>query len=99
MKSSKVVSTIALFLLVIFLTAPAFTQVNIIVNPDFESGVPVEGNPSGYGFWSGDFVSAFVSAENGITPISGSRMLHFIYTAKILIQTLLLENYGAEYRH
>jgi hypothetical protein len=56
-------------------------QPNVVVNPGFESGEPIANLPDGYGFWSGDEVG-YVSAENGINPVGGSRMLRFIYAAQ-----------------
>lgn len=53
----------------------------LVTNPSFETleethinGDP--GLPSTYGDWGGD-LSAIVTAENGITPRTGSRMLRF----------------------
>jgi hypothetical protein len=49
-----------------------------VINPGFESETPVIGPPpTEFGIWRGD-VHDFVSAENGINPMSGSRMLRFI---------------------
>ena len=48
---------------------------NLVVNPGYESPTPLGvGRPSATGNWSGD-VSTIVSADQGISPRSGSRML------------------------
>lgn len=47
-----------------------------VANPSFETGSPVIGGSLNLN-WSGD-VHGFVTAENGITPLAGNRMLKFI---------------------
>lgn len=56
---------------------PASAQ-NLVVNPSFESSSPGSGWPSGYGMWSGD-AAASVTAQQGVVPAAGSRMLKFVY--------------------
>jgi hypothetical protein len=51
----------------------------LVINPGFETLESTLGRPSSYGDW-GDNVSQIVSAENGVTPRDGSRMLKFIAT-------------------
>ena len=62
------------------LIAQSVANANLIVNGGFESGSAVAGNvPTTFATWQGD-QSAYVAAENAITPPEGSRMLRFIYT-------------------
>ena len=51
----------------------------LVINPGFETLESTLGRPSSYGDW-GDNVSQIVTAENGVTPHDGSRMLKFIAT-------------------
>ncbi len=51
----------------------------LVTNPGFETPESTLGRPSSYGDW-GDNVSQIVSAENGVTPHNGSKMLKFIAT-------------------
>jgi hypothetical protein len=52
----------------------------IISNPGFETVESVDdGLPATFGNWSGD-LAAIVTAENGITPNEGSRMIRFTAT-------------------
>ena len=61
-------------------TASSLSQ-NLLTNPGMETAVVIPTDlPSAGGLWSHD-VASIVTAQNGITPHSGSRMLHFIYTA------------------
>ncbi len=54
---------------------------NLVTNPGFETYEITTGDyPEVFGDWMGD-VSEIVSSENGITPLEGSNMLHFIYAA------------------
>ena len=67
--------------LVAFLVAARPTPAaNLIVNGGFETGSPVFGGvPTTFGTWQGD-QTAYVTAENAITPPEGSQMLRFLAT-------------------
>ncbi|MHC4288841.1 MAG: PEP-CTERM sorting domain-containing protein, partial [Planctomycetota bacterium] len=54
---------------------------NLVTNPGFEISENTDNEyPNTYGNWEGD-ISEIVTNENGITPLEGSKMLHFIYAA------------------
>jgi len=61
--------------LALTLCAPV-AAANLLANPGFEGSPPSTALPAGSGVWSGDLLSR-VSAENGITPAEGSRMVRF----------------------
>ncbi|MGH7724609.1 MAG: hypothetical protein ACREOU_04200, partial [Candidatus Eiseniibacteriota bacterium] len=70
--------------LVALLSAPSLgtSYANAIVNSGFEIAEPTAGSlPTSAGDWNGFDTSAIVTAENGITPYEGTRMLHFINSA------------------
>jgi hypothetical protein len=78
MENSKNRTVICICLLV--LSAP-FCLANLITNPGFEVMEATDNKyPYTYGDWEGD-ISEIVISENGITPLEGSNMLHFIYAA------------------
>lgn len=54
-------------------------QVNLLTNPGFESGMSINVVPSSAGVWGAD-TNAIVTAENGITPLGGTKMLKFVDT-------------------
>lgn len=52
-----------------------------LMNPGFETPASTTGGwPTACGYWQGDY-SEIVTAENGITPTEGNRMLKFIATS------------------
>jgi hypothetical protein len=55
------------------------TRLLSLADAGFESGsqIPAQGIPARAGAWSGDY-SRVVTAENGITPKQGKRMLRFL---------------------
>ena len=55
-----------------------FCIANLVTNNGFETGSYSTGDPTGYGYWMGDY-GAFVNASDGINPLEGSRMFKFIY--------------------
>lgn len=55
---------------------PARTAPVTIVNHSFETVEAITGFPSTFGDWGVDS-SGIVTAENGITPLDGTQMLHF----------------------
>jgi len=53
---------------------------NLVIDGSFEMGIdPVINLPNNYGYWGGD-VTEIVGTSNGITPLDGSSMLHFVYS-------------------
>jgi hypothetical protein len=50
-----------------------------IANPGFETVETIAGTPGTFGDWGQDQAS-IVTAENGVTPLGGSRMLKFVGT-------------------
>lgn len=61
-------------------SARALSQ-NLLINPGLETFASISTDlPTTYALWSHD-VAAIVTAQNGITPLHGSRMLHLIYTS------------------
>jgi hypothetical protein len=67
------------------LSGPANASVsgNLIANPGFETVEPVgSGYPSTYADWNGNYAS-FHTAENGITPHVGTRMLRIDGTQSV----------------
>ena len=78
MDNSKNRAVICICLLV--LGAP-FCLANLITNPGFEVMEATDNEyPYTYGDWEGD-ISEIVISENGITPLEGLNMLHFIHAA------------------
>lgn len=67
----------SLFFLVIFGLCSKNAAAELLVNPGFESGGSVPFRPTTTGIWANDWTDS-VTAENGITPLSGSRMLRFL---------------------
>ena len=64
----------------LFLSRPEFAKA-ILINASFETPEVTGGSfPTTFGDWGGD-LSQIVTAENGITPFDGSRMLRFDGTA------------------
>lgn len=55
---------------------------NLLINGGFETSSPSGGWPSNYGYWGGDLCD-FVTAEQGITPSEGARMLSFVATSNV----------------
>ena len=56
---------------------PAWSQANLLTNASFENPEITGGSfPTTFDDWSGD-LSQIVTAENGINPFDGSRMLRF----------------------
>ncbi len=52
-----------------------------LMNPGFETPAYTTGGwPTGFGYWRGDY-SEIVTADNGIAPSEGDRMLKFIATS------------------
>jgi hypothetical protein len=58
---------------------PALSAPVTVTNPSFETAEAVGGFPSTFGDWGVD-LSEIVTAQNGITPLDGIRMLHFVNT-------------------
>lgn len=54
------------------------TITNLVANPGFESGSPGSGWPGTYGVWAGDAATS-VTAQQGIAPAAGSKMLKFVH--------------------
>jgi hypothetical protein len=70
----------ALLTVVVGLSDGQCRGANLVVNPGFETGAALLGSrPTTFGVWRGDRVE-YVPAENGISPLEGSRMLRFINT-------------------
>jgi len=64
-------------LFVLIFTLPAWSQANELANSSFETTETTNsGRPSTFGVWSGDD-SEIVSAEAGIIPRNGVKMLRF----------------------
>ena len=68
----------------ILLPTAAFCEpVNLVINPSFETVESIgDSLPSNYGNWSGDD-GTIVTAENGIIPLDGIRMLRFDATSPL----------------
>jgi hypothetical protein len=75
--------TAVFFLLMTFgVTRSSFAQGNLLANPSFETPENTSGGfPTTTGDWNGNY-SEIVTAQNGITPVDGTRMLHFLGTAQ-----------------
>ena len=55
-------------------------QRNLLADPDFEQRGRIDGLPTTTGHWGGDW-NEVVGRQDGISPRSGSSMLHFMHTA------------------
>jgi hypothetical protein len=69
-------------MLIMLLAVASRSEANLVTNPGFEIAENTNDGslPDTFGDWLGD-ISDIVTAENGITPFEGSRMLHFIGTS------------------
>jgi len=72
-------SILVLAMVCIILSNGQVCNANLLVNDGFETGSYSLGEPTGYGYWGGNY-GAFVNASDGITPFEDSRMFKFIHT-------------------
>ena len=74
----KLLTYLSFFLL---LLGASTANADLLVNPGFETIESTDDHyPTAFGDWSGD-LSEIVITENGITPLEGSQMLHYISAA------------------
>jgi len=73
---------VSTFVVLVQFAGGAVLGEQLLQNGDFETVYTIgNGPPTAVGFWEGDD-SEIVTAQNGITPYDGSRMLHFLYASR-----------------
>jgi len=77
----KKTGLLTIIAVIVFLNQPCIAY--LVINDGFETQVDIgAGRPTDFGYWGGDYAQ-IVTANDGIVPFEGSRMLQFVYVSSL----------------